>query len=387
MAIKHKVFLLLLAIILFSLAMRSRAMFMPHKENDEIVYQTLADKVSKNLADYSLQGTRIAKLFPEEFYNKPLYFRPPAFVYMLAVFTAVFGKPSAVMLPVIFGVLSVLLMFILAKLMYGEKKALLAALIFSLCPVMLFASSRILIDMPLTFFVMATVLVLLVSVKKQKAGWFMLSGLIFGFAVLNKESAFFILPVCFYLVFREKIRAKIKIYFLLSFAVTALLVIFPWFYCLYKANGMIFLSRYNDLDGYFKKFPFMDIAVNRPWYFYFLQVIQLAPVYIFGYFGLIKRAGGRRDLTEALWILSYFIGFTICGIARCGYQTRYILPAIPALCLLSADVLFKKGRAIWVIAVFLLAFGLLTGILTSLVVKPVELFSPFDFFKYVRIAK
>ena len=227
----------------------------------------------------------------------------------------------------------------------------------------------------------------LISVKKQKIGWFMLSGMIFGFAVLNKESAFFILPVCLYLIFREKIRVKSKISFLLAFAVTALLVILPWFYCLYRANGMIFLFHYNDSDGYLRKFPFMDIAVNRPWYFYFLQVISLAPVYIFGYFGLIKRARGRGDLTEALWVLSYFIGFTICGIARCGYQTRYILPAIPALCLLSADMLFKNGRAIWIIALSFLAFGLLTGVLTSVVVKPVELFSPFDFFKYVRIVK
>jgi 4-amino-4-deoxy-L-arabinose transferase-like glycosyltransferase len=304
---------------------------------------------------------------------------------MLAIFKAIFGRGSEVMLSVLFGILSVLLIFILGRRMYGEKKALLAAFIFSFCPIMLFASSRILIDMSLTFFVMAVVLLLLISAEKQKAGWFIFSGLIFGFAVLNKEAALLILPVCFYLIFKEKIRLRSKISFLLFFGVTAFLVISPWFYYLHKANGTIFLSRYNDTAGYLKRFPFMNIAVNRHWYFYFLQVICLSPVYIFGYFGLVKRLKDRQGLTEALWVLSYFIGFTIFGIFRCGYQTRYILPAVPALCLLSADVLFRKNRGIWAMVGFLLVIGFLTGIVTSIIVKPAELFPLFDFCKYVKI--
>ena len=134
-----------------------------------------------------------------------------------------------------------------------------------------------------------------------------------------------------------------------------------------------------------KRFPFMGITLDRHWYFYFLQIISLAPVYLFGYFGIIKRIKNHQSLTEALWVLSYLIGFTIFGIFKCGYQTRYILPAIPALCLLSADMLFGKSSVIWVITGLLLIIGLLTGILTSIILKPVELFPLFDFFKYVRI--
>ncbi len=376
--------LILLVIVLFSLAFRIPAVSKPHKEADEIIYQTLADNVSKNPLNYSLQGTKLLKILPDEF-AKPVYFRPPAFIYMLAIFRAIFGRGSEVMLSVLLGTLSVLLIFILGRRLYGEKKALLAAFIFSFCPIMLFASSRILIDISLTSFVMATVLILLISVEKQKISWFIFSGLVFGFAVLNKEAAFFILPVCLYLILKEKIGAKNKIFFLLVFGITSFLVIFPWFYYLYNANGTIFVSAYKDSQGYLKKFPFMNIAANRHWYFYFLQVILLSPIYIFGYFGIIKGIRDRRNLTGVLWVLSYFIGLTIFGITRNGYQTRYILPAVPALCLLSADVLFGKNRAILAVALFLLFFGFLTGIVTSIIVKPVELFPWFDFCKYVKI--
>jgi hypothetical protein len=62
-----------------------------------------------------------------------------------------------------------------------------------------------------------------------------------------------------------------------------------------------------------------------------------------------------------------------------SYQTRFILPAVPALALLTAASLHRQKRwAQWTAAV-LLAYELLTGILNTVVFKLADVFSPFQF--------
>jgi len=81
---------ILIAIILFALAIRLPALFTWHIENDEIIYQVLADKVSKNFSDYSLQGTAILEQLPAEIYDKPLFHHPPLFIYWIILFKLLF---------------------------------------------------------------------------------------------------------------------------------------------------------------------------------------------------------------------------------------------------------------------------------------------------------
>jgi len=61
---KYTPFLVISALLLFSLGMRLPAIFIPHIENDEVIYQTLAEKVSKNIHDYTLQGTPLIEQLP-----------------------------------------------------------------------------------------------------------------------------------------------------------------------------------------------------------------------------------------------------------------------------------------------------------------------------------
>jgi hypothetical protein len=62
-----------------------------------------------------------------------------------------------------------------------------------------------------------------------------------------------------------------------------------------------------------------------------------------------------------------------------SYQTRYILPAIPALALLAAASLCRQKRWVHIGAVVLLAYELLTGILNSVLFKLADVFTPFQF--------
>lgn len=375
--------LILISLVLFSLGLRIPAIFIPHIENDEVIYQTLADKVTKNFLDYSLQGTAILEKLPKLNYDHPIFHRPPLFVYLLALFRSLLGKNLGILLPLLSGTLTLVIIFLLGREIYGERKALLATLILSLCPTLLFASTRILIDSLLTLLVSLTVFTLIISIKKRKVIWYIFSGLIFGLAVLTKETAFLVLPTCLYLIFKEGITTK-KIFFTLCLGIASFLIFFPWLHYFYRVSGTFFPSWAKIYEENLKMFPFVRMSVHRPWYFYFLQIILITPVYIFGYFNLVKRIRNKGDLTEVLWILSYFIVLTIHGLSGQGYQTRYILPAIPALSLLSADIFVKANKIIWMIGVFLLAYGFLTGILNSILFKPADLFSILYFFKYAK---
>src|SRR3989338_2459976 len=102
---------ILFAILLFSLALRLPALFIPHTENDEIIYETLADKVSKNPLDYSLQGTTILEKLPKAIYDRPLYERPPLFVYLLAILRNGLGVRWGILLPIFAGTLTILALF------------------------------------------------------------------------------------------------------------------------------------------------------------------------------------------------------------------------------------------------------------------------------------
>lgn len=370
---------ILLALILFGVVIRVPAIFMPHIENDEIIYQTLADKVSEKFSDYSLQGTDILSELPAINYDHPVFHRPPFFVYALALFRAVFGKDFGILLPILSGVLSIFIIFFLGRKMYDGKKALLSAFILSSCPIILFGSTRILMDVVLTVFILVTVWAVFIAAEKERLLWYVIAGILLGAAALTKESAYPILPACFYIIFKKGFTLKRTVY-AFSFVIVSFIVTLPWLYHFYNVSGEIFPWWAKIYEENIKMFPFIDMAVHRPWYFYFVHLILVAPVYIFAYLEIAKRVKNRGDLTEVFWVLSYFIFATILGLLGQGYQTRYIMPAVPALCFLSADSIARNNRCIFALSIFLMAYGLLIGILNSILFRPADLVSIFTFF-------
>ena len=78
--------IILVAIVLLALSMRLPALFTQHIENDEVILQVLAEKVSENPKDYSLQGTAVLDRLPKSVYDKPLFHHPPLFIYGLILF-------------------------------------------------------------------------------------------------------------------------------------------------------------------------------------------------------------------------------------------------------------------------------------------------------------
>jgi len=309
---------------------------------------------------------------PRATYDQPIFLRPPLFVYLLALFGIFHAQ---LFLPILAGIGVVwATSAVAARLSRGSDQAILGCLALSFCPILLFSSVRILIDIVLALMVSVSVLMTQVALEKDQRSLFGLAGLAFGLAVLTKETAVLGLPVLLYLILRRGISRRS---FIAILAIAALLVTTPWFVYFYNVTGAFF--RGAEINAESLRVPFIKMAVERSWYFYFVHVALISPVYLFGYCEIFERLRKRQGLAEVIWVMSFFIPLTIYGVLGNGYQTRYILPAVPALALLSAAFLSRQKRWVQLTAVVMLAYELLTGILNTAVFKLADVFSPFQF--------
>lgn len=363
----------LIAILLLSLAIRLPAFFIPHAEYDELIYQTLADKVSHEFLDYSLRGTEVLKKLPAEIFDTPLYERPPLFVYLLALFRSLLGVQWGILLPIVTGVLTILAVYAVAKQLYDEQRAILSAFVLACCPVLLFGSVRILIDSLLALLVTSTIWLCVVAAKKRKSALFALAGALFGFTILTKETGCLTLLVCLFVLFKDGVQ-KEKLKFFALYVCCAAIVATPWYLYFYKTVGTFFVWRSSISPRYMEMFPFVRIVALRPWYFYVQNLTLCAPVYVLAWIGILLHLKNRKLPVEVVWALAFLVPLTVLGLRGQGYQTRYLLPGIPALAILSAQVLARRNAWVWTVGVALLGIGVLTGILNCLMSKPADVF-------------
>lgn len=72
-------------------------------------------------------------------------------------------------------------------------------------------------------------------------------------------------------------------------------------------------------------------------YFYLIRLSELSPLHLYAYFSIFlffgKNKGDKLLILTSVWIISAFITLG-------NYQTRYILPAVPFLVILSARLFF-----------------------------------------------
>ncbi len=378
-----KTTLILIGILLLSLSIRLPALFTRHIENDEVILQVLAEKVAQNPTDYSLQGTAVLDQLPKIVYDKPLFHHPPLFTYGLALFKNLLGVKFQVLFPILASILTVLIIFAIGKELYDENVGLIAAFIFSICPIVLHASTKIWIDAVLTLFCALSVYLAILAVKREKTFWYILAGISFGLAVLSKISALAIIVPIAYLFIKD-FNAK-RLPNVLYFIIFSTLMAGPWLFIFYKTFGTFFPWWIKPSEEPLRMFPFIKMAMDRPWYFYFSNISAVAPIFLFAWIGMIKSIKHPDKWLEFIWVLCFILGFTLVGIMDLeGYVTRYIMPAIPALAILAAKILSTKNKILWIISCVFLAYGLSTAILNTYLFQVADVFPFFYFLNFLK---
>ena len=90
----------------------------------------------------------------------------------------------------------------------------------------------------------------------------------------------------------------------------------------------------------------VDMFKGQPWYFYFGRSMELSPFYIFSFLGFILPVIDREFFKENALLCIFSAVILMFFILWGNYQSRYLLPAIVPLVVLSVRMQFYLGEQI-----------------------------------------
>lgn len=250
-------------LIIFTLGFLTLSAFFIRLENfkrgemrgiDEIVYYRMGAQVSRDISDYNTipYGKELAaggRELPPYFFE-PLFKHPPFFTFFVALFIKIFGNSllSAEYVALLFGVLTIPLVYLLANKLYGWQAGLLSAIIFSFDPMSVICSQKVWMETTVAFFTVLSVYFFIRALKDKDQNQFILSGAASGFAALNKYNG--TLPTVAFVVYallfdRALFRNK---KFILGLIMPVLMLL-PWFAWNWAVYGQHSLAMQGELHA------------------------------------------------------------------------------------------------------------------------------------------
>jgi 4-amino-4-deoxy-L-arabinose transferase-like glycosyltransferase len=204
------------------------------------------------LTEYGAASGVVQWGFP---YTSPgiLINQPPLGYYIDALFFKTFGLSyeTGVWVTTLFGLGSVFLMYEIGKILYGKRTGLVAAALFGLAPWQIVMSRTFLIDSQSLFFSLLYLLVGIWAIQKSSLRNFLLSGILFGFALLTKAFAVFMLvPLLLVYINRRPRNPKHVMQEAALFFSPALFLNLLW-YEVITEEGAFAIFRHNDFNTFF----------------------------------------------------------------------------------------------------------------------------------------
>ncbi len=345
-------------------------------------WQFVYPVLSKNKGDSDLY--RAYEKFGLEFYKLPLFYKSPLFPVVLAVSHRWFapqGQPFvvtktlsgdkprklyinwflfktqfwAVIVTLASSLLTILFVFFFARELFGPRIALYAMFLAAIHPVPLLNSYKILSDDFASFFVITSLFIFYIAHQKKNLFFVFISGAIAGLGILAKQSTILILPsIVLYLFFCDgekwhRPAAWVNFFkrgYFLWFFLGAFFISAHWFYLVYQVYGNPFFEPdiqnivNVELSGWHR------LLSNRPTGFvlFLMNVPLFCPPYLFGHLSfqnfckqLLSSVGPESQRRAVLflwfWVLPMLLFFVFRIESR---EERYLLPAYPALAILSA---------------------------------------------------
>jgi len=226
------------------------------------------------------------------------------------------------------------------------------------------------------------------------------SGVVFGGLVLNTKVtalallSFFIFHIMLHRLQQENrkhsSRWLIIILECLAFVTGMIAAHWPWINWYHDQTGRWLPSAWPS-TVMLERFPFVRMAVMRPWWHYLLALLQVAPMHLVGLvFGCLtvplsfyqltlsaqttKAEDGQRkqQYVPVLLLLVAAMGFlgglTLLGALGAGFQIRFLLPMVPFCSILTAialDMMSKSDDVIVQVAEMVVWITIVYGALMS----------------------
>jgi asparagine N-glycosylation enzyme membrane subunit Stt3 len=282
---------------------------------------------------------------------------PPLMDLFIAGYFGVFGTNvfAARLVSVTFALLTIAAVFVFATRAYGRRVAFISCLILASMPGFIWLSRVSLLEMPLEFFFVSSLLLFLYWLNNGKNSAITICGLLLGVATLVKYQAvvagLVIIAALPLLLYRSSLKPKISRLPLMIIGAAIILV--PSFISIYSTGILgqwIGLLQSSDTlsNIYAARFP-------TP-IFYILEMTQPLPnihpinliIFCLGIAGLVLFAWRHKpeDRLLFVWFLVVYLFFTLVATK----SWRYVLPLFPVIAISAASFIaytYGKLQSIW----------------------------------------
>ncbi len=288
-------------------------------------------------------------------YNyQPRFNKPPLTYWLIAASTRVLGMNEfAIRLPIVllaFG--TALLVWAMARMLYGEKTALLAFAMQAISIQFIAGKQYASPEIPLAFFFTLTLYFFLKGHLSSKSRYYQFAALALGLTVLTKGYPYIIVIggiILLYLLIESSFRwpiffKKLKELKPISFMAIVAIVGLSWIGLMYLQYGNDFLTVLNretmeraltrESNGLRELFFYPEVIL---WSFF-----PYSPLFVFASFHYLFTIREKKDIAFAF---SWFIVMLIIFTAAKGKIPTYFIQAHPALALLSAHFITRYTPA------------------------------------------
>lgn len=349
-------------VVIFAFLIRIIVLFYsPIRGWDETVYLNLGHQLSHNPLFYSLANSGWNDFIPSKdiIYGWPnVGFRAPLLPYLISFFYSLKLYLIVDLINPFFGAASVYLVYIIGKKLFNSTVGLYSAILFSLVPIHVFYSGQVLTDTFVTFFVLLTFISFWLGYEEGNKKHKILFGLFLALSLLARYTTLWIAPIfLLYFIIRDKSLKFIKDKYLWYSIGVFFLALIPWFIYGFSFYG-------NLIGGFIHGFKAASYWGGvQSWNFFFVNSWQILSavgiIFIFSLFYiLLKREHTKREVYLVLIWTIFFLGMAMCMPHK---EERFIMPIIPAVCLISGffiDKLKKYKKIILILTFTMLVFSL-----------------------------
>jgi hypothetical protein len=370
-------FLLVLGLALAVCALlKVPSLFYPGDEMDEQIYWQLAVNLAQGHA-YSLQGTDLLPRLSPAIYDHPLFHYPPLFPALMVPFVLAGAKSAAITVSWLGHLLAVLAVALVARHLQQDRPDGAGSVtspafwvpLLAVCadPLLMFVSRKLWTDSLLSGLVALSVAVFVIADGRRRV-LLIVSGVLLGLAALTKLTALLVAPVYLVALVRRDLAWRARLGSIAAVIVPAGLLIVPWCILFYLRCG-VFIPPWVKPDAWLIEHnPFIEIMVNRPWYYYAVKLSLTMPLLlVVGWILVRDRLAWWpewRIRVAAAWFLVILVGTTVMGANGYGFQMRHVAPAVTAVYLLLASQMAQRERPTLLMAAgFTILIGTVTGAL------------------------
>lgn len=339
-------------------------------ETDEYIYTQISKEIIKTGDPITLH-----------FMGKHWFIHPPLYMWLTALSGLLFGFSEAIarIWCAIFGVLGVVVTYLLGKELFSRRVGFLAGIILATTFQYIIQSRIAIFDVPLVTLMLLAIYFFHLARVREEGKYYLLFFASMAFAVLMKGPVGVVLPllvIILYLVFSGEFRLLLQINWIKGI-ILFLFIAAPWYIAEWAIHGEEFI---NTMFGFYTLGRYLTPIETHagPWYYYFAVIpLGFLPWTAFlpgAVAHLFKDRKERGSLFIILWLVITFVFFSAARTKLPGY----IMSLYPFLALGLAsffDGYMSNPRERFNLRWMFISFSLLLLISLLLIILPFTLSS------------